>query len=134
MFKTQNFRHFEFFWNIGQEAGPFSKNISKISYFQISQELIILGKKQMMDINWQKIPYKKDIVYFFGLKFTGLPQWDFNEKISKISQFYFTKSHIKPLITVYSKIGAEEKNCVEIFASIHISTASVSFIICVIQI
>ena len=59
MLITQNVRHFEFFFNIGQEAGPFSKNISKISYFQISQELIILGKKQRVDINWQKIPYKK---------------------------------------------------------------------------
>ncbi len=51
MLITQNFRHFEFYLNIGQEAGPFSKNISKISYFQISHELIIIGKKQRVDIN-----------------------------------------------------------------------------------
>ncbi len=87
MLKTQNFRHFEKKINIGQEAGPFSKNISKISYFQISQELIILGKKQRVDINWQKIPYKKGLVYFFA-KIKGVcHSGHFSEKIAKISQF-----------------------------------------------
>ena len=66
MLKTQNFLLFEKKINIGQEAGPLSKISLKISYFQISQELISLGKKQRVNINWQKIPYKKGLVYFFA--------------------------------------------------------------------
>ena len=51
MLKTQNFQHFEKKLNIGQEAGPLVKISLKISYFQISLELIILGKKQRVNIN-----------------------------------------------------------------------------------
>ena len=60
----------------------------KISLFQISQEPIILGKKQRMIINRQKIPYKKSHVYFFA-KIDSFPTVAIlMKKIAKISQFF----------------------------------------------
>ena len=83
----------------------------KNSSSKISQEQIILGKKQRVDINWQKIPYIKGLVYFSS-KINGFTTVGILiKKIAKISQFFFTKSLIKPLITVFLKSGAEDKSC-----------------------
>ena len=99
--KPKIFDFFNFVWDIAQElSGPFSKNISKISYFQISQELITLGKKQRVDINWQKIPYKKGLVYFLAKINRFATVVILVKKKSKNITIYLAKSLISPFITV----------------------------------
>ena len=60
----------------------------KISYFQISQGPIILGKKQKVIINRQKILYKKGLVYFIAKIDSFATMAILMKKIAKISQFF----------------------------------------------